>query len=85
MLAVTERQGADNRVAFVGNGLSDRFAAFYADVVFAKDMLAEICMKEGVKFSRWETFNDVRRVLELLPEPSAAHEAPALCPGWTSR
>lgn len=85
MLAVTERQRAGDWVAFVGNGLSDRFASFYADVVFAKEQLAKICLKEGVKFRPWDTFDDVRRTLECLPEPPAAKEIPTLCPGWTTR
>ena len=35
-------------VAFVGEGVSDRFAANYADVVFAKDALVAICEADGV-------------------------------------
>jgi 2-hydroxy-3-keto-5-methylthiopentenyl-1-phosphate phosphatase len=85
MLAVTERQRTGDWVAFVGNGPSDRFASFYADVVFARERLAEICLKEGVKFHPWDTFHDVRRMLECLPEPLAAKEIPTLCPGWTTQ
>lgn len=85
MLAVTERQRTGDWVAFVGNGPSDRFAAFYADVVFAKERLAEICANEGVKFHPWDTFHDVRRTLECLPRRPAAKETPTVCPGWTNR
>jgi 2-hydroxy-3-keto-5-methylthiopentenyl-1-phosphate phosphatase len=85
MLAVTARQDAKDRVAFVGNGISDRFASFYADVVFAKDKLAEICLKEGIEFCSWQTFDDVRRTLEALPAAPAAKQVPAQCPGWTPR
>jgi 2,3-diketo-5-methylthio-1-phosphopentane phosphatase len=85
MLPVTERQLAGSRVAFVGNGASDRFAAYYADVVFAKERLAEICTGEGIPFLPWQTFEDVRRNLKCLPDRLPNRESPAVCPGWTTR
>jgi 2,3-diketo-5-methylthio-1-phosphopentane phosphatase len=85
MLPVTERQLAGRRVAFVGNGFSDRFASYYADVVFAKERLAEICICEGIPFLPWQTFEDVRRNLECLPDRRPNRESPAVCPGWTAR
>jgi hypothetical protein len=51
-------------------------------VVFAKKHLIEICRADGVPFYQWETFDDVKSVLERLdhlPGPVA----PARCPGWT--
>jgi 2-hydroxy-3-keto-5-methylthiopentenyl-1-phosphate phosphatase len=69
-------------VAFVGDGYSDRLGALYADVVFAKDHLADYCSREGVPFLEWETFDDVRRSLDGpggLPGPVE----PARCPGWS--
>jgi 2-hydroxy-3-keto-5-methylthiopentenyl-1-phosphate phosphatase len=74
-----ERAGA---VAFVGEGHSDRYGALYADLVFAKERLVEICRRDGIPFLPWETFRDVRKGLEAteeLPGPVA----PAVCPGWT--
>ena len=47
MLAV---QRAPGPVAFVGEGHSDRFGALYADIVFAKDELVELCRDDGVPF-----------------------------------
>jgi 2-hydroxy-3-keto-5-methylthiopentenyl-1-phosphate phosphatase len=73
---------ARGRVAFVGEGSSDRFAALYADVAFAKDRLVELATADGVPFVPWETFDDVRAHLErtsALPGPVE----PARCPGWT--
>ena len=44
---------------FVGDGLSDRYAAAAADVVFAKDKLAAYCAEQGIAFHRYETLADV--------------------------
>ncbi len=68
-------------VAFVGEGQTDRYAALYADVTFAKLHLVAYCEAAGVKYVPWNDFDDVRRVLETtgdLPGPVA----PLECPGW---
>ena len=44
---------------FVGDGLSDRYAAAAADVVFAKDKLAAYCAEQGIAFHRYETLADI--------------------------
>jgi 2-hydroxy-3-keto-5-methylthiopentenyl-1-phosphate phosphatase len=44
---------------FVGDGLSDRYAASVADVVFAKDKLAAYCHEQGIAFHRYESLADV--------------------------
>jgi 2,3-diketo-5-methylthio-1-phosphopentane phosphatase len=69
-------------VAFVGEGSSDRYAALYADVTFAKLALVGHCERDGVPYMPWSDFDDVRRWLEssdTLPGPVS----PARCPGWT--
>lgn len=81
MRAVLEAPGP---VAFVGEGLSDRFGALYADVVFAKDALVGFCRGAGVPFRPWTTFDDVWDALvdgTALPGPVA----PVGCPGWMPR
>jgi 2-hydroxy-3-keto-5-methylthiopentenyl-1-phosphate phosphatase len=81
MRAVIERR-ASGLVGFVGEGHTDRYGALYADVVFAKKHLVEICRRDGVPFLPWETFDDVRNGIEeltKLPGPVS----PAVCPGWT--
>lgn len=81
MRAVIDSQ-ASGPVAFVGEGTSDRYAALYADVVFAKDVLVRHCEQDGVPYMPWNDFDDVRDALttvEVLPGPVA----PARCPGWT--
>ena len=82
MQAVLDRQQGDSAVAFVGEGSSDRYAALYADVTFAKLDLIAHCERDGVAFVAWNDFDDVRRWLEgdaTLPGPVS----PARCPGWT--
>lgn len=71
------------RVAFVGEGSSDRYAALYADVVFAKDRLVAFATGDGVPFLPWTTFDDVRTQLEALAAVPGPVE-PERCPGWTT-
>jgi 2-hydroxy-3-keto-5-methylthiopentenyl-1-phosphate phosphatase len=81
MLAAVEAGERAGPVAFVGEGQSDRYGALYSDIVFAKKELVRICQEDGVPFLPWETFDDVRRVLEdtdRIPGPVA----PQRCPGW---
>jgi 2-hydroxy-3-keto-5-methylthiopentenyl-1-phosphate phosphatase len=74
----TERAGP---VAFVGEGHSDRYGALYADVVFAKKHLVDICRADGVTYLPWQTFDDVRRgLMDLTAVPGPV--APGRCPGW---
>ncbi len=61
---VLANQASGRRVAFVGDGESDRYAAGYADVVFAKDGLVEICESEGLSYRPWSTFEDVTAWLD---------------------
>ena len=83
MLAVEEGRERHGAVAFIGEGQTDRYGALYADIVFAKDALPGYCEEDGVPYLRWDTFDDIRRVLEdpatRLPGPVA----PVTCPGWT--
>jgi 2-hydroxy-3-keto-5-methylthiopentenyl-1-phosphate phosphatase len=78
MRSVLEAPGP---VAFVGEGSSDRFGALYADVTFAKDTLVDWCVRDGVPYVPWRTFDDVRARLES-DEPLPGPVAPARCPGW---
>jgi 2,3-diketo-5-methylthio-1-phosphopentane phosphatase len=81
MLAAVRARERLGPVAFVGEGQSDRYGALYSDIVFAKKELVRICREDGVPFLPWETFDDVRRVLEdsdRIPGPVA----PQRCPGW---
>lgn len=80
MRAVLEAR-TSGPVGFVGEGVSDRYGALYADLVFAKDVLVDLCVADGVPFERWSDFADVRRGLEgAVPAPGPV--APVRCPGW---
>jgi 2-hydroxy-3-keto-5-methylthiopentenyl-1-phosphate phosphatase len=81
MLAVLDHRERHGRVAFIGDGQSDRYGALYADVTFAKGELVAHCEHDGVPFVPWETFDDVRATLETTRPPGPV--APLRCPGWT--
>ena len=57
-------------VIFVGDGMSDRFAAEFADVVFAKRHLLAYCRESGIACHAFETFKDVQTTLEKLLAPA---------------
>jgi 2-hydroxy-3-keto-5-methylthiopentenyl-1-phosphate phosphatase len=56
---VLAHQGVGRAVVFVGDGESDRYAAGYSDVVFAKRSLVRICLERGWPFHRWTEFGEV--------------------------
>lgn len=49
---------------FIGDGLSDCFAARTADVVFAKKKLASYCSQQKIEFTAYETLAQVARCLD---------------------
>ncbi|MEW6059538.1 MAG: HAD-IB family phosphatase [Actinomycetota bacterium] len=81
MLAVLGARELHGPVAFVGDGLTDRYGALHSDVVFAKDHLVTICERDGVPFLPWKSFDDVRSVLDSMEMPPRT-AAPESCPGW---
>lgn len=82
MLVVLQSRERSGPVAFVGDGHSDRYGALYADLVFAKKHLVDICKKDGIAFRTWDTFDDVRLGLEGATD-LLRPVAPEVCPGWT--
>ncbi len=56
---VRAHQAAGRAVVFVGDGASDRYAAGYADVVWAKRALVTICAEAGWPFRRWTEFAEI--------------------------
>jgi 2-hydroxy-3-keto-5-methylthiopentenyl-1-phosphate phosphatase len=52
------------RAIFVGDGLSDRYAAGVADVVFAKDRLAAYCVEAGIPHHQYSDLSDVAAFLD---------------------
>jgi 2,3-diketo-5-methylthio-1-phosphopentane phosphatase len=57
-----KRGGA--RVAFIGNGLTDRCPAAYADIRFAKGELAAHCREKKLPYHSYNDFDQVKAVLE---------------------
>lgn len=62
-------------VIFIGDGLSDRFAARAADVVFAKRQLLAHCRENGIPCRPFETFADVQTELAAILQRGSAYEA----------
>ena len=79
---VLAHQAAGRQVVFIGDGESDRYAAGYADVVFAKHSLERFCLERGWPFERWTTFAEIhrwldRRLAAFAADPASATRPPA--------
>jgi len=61
---VRAHQAAGRAVIFIGDGESDRYAAGYADVVFAKRLLVPICLANGWPFEPWTEFAEIHAWLD---------------------
>jgi 2-hydroxy-3-keto-5-methylthiopentenyl-1-phosphate phosphatase len=79
-------QAAGRVVVFVGDGMSDRYAAAHADVVFATGTLARICAAEGWPYHAWQGFDDVAAQVERAfvegRLPSSADDLPDWRAHW---
>jgi 2-hydroxy-3-keto-5-methylthiopentenyl-1-phosphate phosphatase len=80
---VLEHQAAGRAVVFIGDGESDRYAAGYSDVVFAKRSLVRICLEAGWPFQRWTEFVEVDAWLTATLDAWRAD--PASLPAPTAR
>ncbi len=47
------------RIIYIGDGYSDRCVSKIADVVFAKDVLAEYCREQGTPYLPFSDFTDI--------------------------
>jgi 2,3-diketo-5-methylthio-1-phosphopentane phosphatase len=57
---------AGTQAVFVGDGLSDRYAAESADIIFAKGKLVDYCRTHGVAHVAYEDLGKVATYLESL-------------------
>ncbi len=73
-------QAAGRAVVFVGDGESDRYAAGYADLVFAKHALLRLCVENGWPFRRWTEFAEVDAWLAAVVDTWRADPATPLLP-----
>ena len=64
------------RAIFVGDGLSDRYAAAVAGVVFAKDRLATYCVDAGIRHNQYADLSDVAAFLDLSQRRSRSSRRP---------
>jgi len=70
--------GDDDRIAYVGEGYSDRCPVKYADIVFAKDALQTYCQHENISYYPYRTFDDViSRLAAVLERPAIRPRAQA--------
>jgi 2-hydroxy-3-keto-5-methylthiopentenyl-1-phosphate phosphatase len=77
---VLAHQAAGRAVVFVGDGESDRYAAGYSDVIFAKRALVKLCLENGWPFRRWTEFAEIdawlAETLDAWSRDSAAIPVP---------
>ena len=60
---ILRHQAMGRHVVFVGDGHSDQYAAAYADTLFAKNELAELCDRRSIGYRPWTTFLDIRNLV----------------------
>ncbi len=56
----------DEIIVYIGDGYSDYCAAEHSDIIFAKRHLAAYCNEKRLPHYPWDTFFDVKRLLESL-------------------
>ncbi|MBI4970410.1 MAG: MtnX-like HAD-IB family phosphatase [Candidatus Omnitrophica bacterium] len=67
------RANDKDEIIFIGDGMSDRFGAREADLVFAKSTLLEYCRKEGIEAIPFDQFSKIQGWVESkrkVPAPS---------------
>jgi 2-hydroxy-3-keto-5-methylthiopentenyl-1-phosphate phosphatase len=57
---ILTHQASGRHVIYVGDGHSDQYAAAYADTLFAKSELADLCDRRGIAYQPWTTFSDIQ-------------------------
>lgn len=67
-------RAAGRFVVFIGDGLSDLYAAGHADLVYAKDHLADLCAGQGWPYRPWTSFSEIGAeldgmIVEGVPRP----------------
>jgi 2-hydroxy-3-keto-5-methylthiopentenyl-1-phosphate phosphatase len=84
-LRVLAHQAAGRAVVFVGDGESDRYAAGYADIVFAKHALLGLCVENGWPFRRWTELAEIDAWLAEIVAAWRADPGTSLLPRPRSR
>ncbi len=76
MMGLLNRNGGPT--IFIGDGLSDKYAATSADLVFAKDKLATLCCEQQIPHRQYRTLADVAEQLDTLFSSGMAIEQEAI-------
>jgi 2-hydroxy-3-keto-5-methylthiopentenyl-1-phosphate phosphatase len=63
-MAMARWNPADAFTVFVGDGFSDRYAAMYADLVFAKGRLATFCEQASIPYEPYDSLAGVATGIE---------------------
>jgi len=79
---VRAHQALERAVVFIGDGSSDRYAAFHADLVLAKGDLAAFCAGAGWPFRGWSDFTELSAWLEDAIASRALPATAADLPAW---
>lgn len=58
-LIIRKYHEGGSKVVYIGDGRSDREAALEADLVFAKNGLADYCQEQGIKALHFNNFSDI--------------------------
>lgn len=82
---VLAHQAAGRAVVFIGDGESDRYAAGYSDLVFAKHALLRLCVENDWPFRRWTEFTEMDAWLAGVVEAFRADPATPLVPRPTRK
>ncbi len=78
-LCVEELRAVNPQVAYVGDGLGDRYAAVHCDLIFARDCLEKFCSQNNIVYAPWDTFYDIMAKVEAGLE-SVSQTDLDLCP-----
>ncbi len=65
---VLTKSSDDQVIVYIGDGISDRCPAQFADIVFAKDSLVSFCETHNITFHRFENFSDVLKTFRTIVE-----------------
>jgi len=52
---------------YIGDGRSDLCVADKAEILFAKGILAQLCLQRGLRFTPYRQFTEIERALRALP------------------
>lgn len=63
---LVEAQQKDFKVVYIGDGNTDRCPAETADIIFAKESLAEYLRSKNMEFFEYQNFNDIQTILEKI-------------------